>query len=87
MVVLLSFMLTGPSPGTPAMERASKARVMAMYLYSLLLFVDWPQDVSNENGNVSIVVFGDDLLFDFLKPMTEKSLRGKRVARMRNSHL
>jgi len=77
-VSFLFFMLADPNAQTFALEKTG-AKVTAMYLYNFLLFVDWPQDTFDKSDRITIVILGDDLLFDSLKPVMKKRIRGKKV--------
>lgn len=70
------FVLASPGPGTLAFD---KKRVTALYLYNILLFVDWPENAIDESEIICVAVIGDDHMFEFLKPLAGKTMRGRKV--------
>ena len=79
-------LLATPVPFTPAMwtdafalETSQQTKVMALYLYNFLLFVEWPAKTIQENGNLCVNILGNDALFESLKPMNGKPVKGKKL--------
>ena len=71
------FILAGPAPATVA-SKQDQVRA-ALYLYNFLLFVDWPESAFDEKDCVCTAILGDDLLFEALKPMGGKAIKGRKM--------
>ena len=72
----ICFILTGPGAATLAHDQAE---VKALYLYNFLLFVDWPEGAADERKILRVAVTGDDPLFEFLRRMRGKPLKGRKL--------
>ena len=68
--------LASPGPGTLAFKQD---KVKALYLYNFLLFVEWPESAFDEKNCVCTAILGDDLLFEALKPMRGKAMKGRKM--------
>lgn len=68
--------LASPGPGTLAFDQD---KVKALYLYNFLLFVEWPESAFDEKDCTCTAILGDDLLFEALKPMDGKAIKGRKM--------
>ena len=72
----IAFIVLASPPGTLAFEQD---KVKALYLYNFLLFVEWPESAFNDKDCVCTAILGDDLLFEALKPMDGKTIKGRKM--------
>lgn len=80
-LILILFWTTIPSvSSSDDSKKASKHKIEALYLYNFLLFVDWPEDVVSDSNTVKVAIYGDPQLYEALKPMAGKRIRGKELA-------
>ena len=76
---IVFIVLASPGPGTLAFEKADRDEITALYLYNFLLFVEWPASAFNDKDCVCTAILGDDLLFEALKPMNGKTIKGRKM--------
>lgn len=75
--VILYFCITA---GTPACAETPPAgRLMGLYLYNFLLFVDWPEDRFQDRHNMVIRLFGKWNENEFLAGIEGKEIRGRTI--------
>ena len=83
-VAILLFATLMPFPPTMpsdafATTTSPQSEIMALYLYNFLLFVEWPQETFQENGTLRVIILGNHALFESLKPMRGKLIKGKKL--------
>jgi YfiR/HmsC-like len=60
-------------------QNAKEKEISALYLYNFLLFVDWPKTAVSHSDTVKVVIYGDPHLYEALKPMAGRMIRGKKL--------
>lgn len=60
-------------------QNASTHKIRALYLYNFLLFVDWPKTADSHSNTLKVVIYGDPHLYEALKPMNGRMIRGKKL--------
>jgi hypothetical protein len=61
-------------------KNATRCEICALYLYNFLLFVDWPKDVCLGSNTVRISILGAPRIYEAMKPMSGKRIKGKKLA-------
>ena len=57
----------------------NRTELRALYLYNLLLFVDWPAPPFLQNDSFCILVVGDDALYGMIQRLGEKRVQGRKL--------
>ena len=78
-VTILIFGLTTFQSNSHASERISPYRVIGLYLYNFLLFVDWPNEVLDANDKITIGIIGKDHFADAFRPIQGKTVKGRKI--------
>lgn len=78
-VTILIFGLASFQSNSHASERISPYRVIGLYLYNFLLFVDWPNEVLHVNDKITIAVIGTDHLADAFRAIQGKTIKGRKI--------
>lgn len=60
-------------------QNAQTHKIEALYLYNFLLFVDWPKTAGSHSNTIKVVISGDPHLYEALKPMQGRMIRGKKL--------
>ena len=60
-------------------QNAPQHKIRALYLYNFLLFVDWPKTAISHSDTIKVLIYGDPHLYEALKPMAGKMIRGKKL--------
>jgi hypothetical protein len=60
-------------------QNAQEKEISALYLYNFLLFVDWPKTAVSHCNTIKVLIYGDPLLYEALKPLADKMIRGKKL--------
>ena len=60
-------------------QDATGHKIRALYLYNFLLFVDWPKKIPSCSKTIDVVIYGDLKLYEALKPMTGRIVKGKKL--------
>jgi hypothetical protein len=60
-------------------QNAQTHKIEALYLYNFLLFVDWPKTAGSHSNTIKVVISGDPHLYEALKPMQGRVIRGKKL--------
>jgi hypothetical protein len=63
-----------------ALEKPNQSGVAALYLYNFLMFVEWPEGTFHDSKLIQVKIFGNTALFESLKPMIGKIVKGKKLA-------
>ena len=56
-------------------QNPQKQKIMALYLYNFLLFVDWPENAASDT--IKMATYGAPQVYEALKPMSGKTIKGK----------
>ncbi|MCG6881592.1 MAG: YfiR family protein [Deltaproteobacteria bacterium] len=73
--IILSRVSFGHDP-----QNVSLHKITALYLYNFLLFVDWPEKVFSHSNTMRVVIYGDPQLYEAMKPMSGKMIKGKTLS-------
>ncbi|MFP4087611.1 MAG: YfiR family protein [Desulfobacteraceae bacterium] len=76
---ILFFLWEPPALGTFAPEIDNRAEVRALYLYNLLLFVEWPDRLPLKDDPFCILVVGDDSMYEKIQRLDEKRVQGRKL--------
>ncbi len=76
---LIALFLTCICPRTVWSQPTELKNIHTLYLYNLLLFVEWPEFIFDAHPNICIDVIGDLEMYDNLKKLHGKYIRGKRL--------
>lgn len=77
--IILIFGLTSFEANSHALERISPYRIIGLYLYNLLLFVDWPNEAFYTNDKILVGFIGTDHLSETFSPIQGKIIKGRKI--------
>ncbi|MCP4575815.1 MAG: YfiR family protein [Deltaproteobacteria bacterium] len=78
-ILILSWVIMPQVSRSSEHQNAQKKKISALYLYNFLLFVDWPKIAVSHSDTIKVVIYGDPHLYEALKPMADKMIRGKKL--------
>ena len=78
-VTILICGLTSFQSNSHASERISPNRIIGLYLYNFLMFVDWPHGVPYVNDKITIGIIGKDHFADAFRPIQGKTVKGRKI--------
>jgi hypothetical protein len=78
-VTILIFVFTSFQSNSHTSERISPYRIIGLYLYNFLMFVDWPNEVLDVNDKITIGIFGTDHFADTFIPIQGKTIKGRKI--------
>jgi hypothetical protein len=74
-----AFFLAANYSSAPLAQQRTEDRLIRLYLYNFLLFVDWPSDISDDMETVRIAVLGRHVPSGFLQELHGKTIKGKKL--------
>lgn len=81
-IFLMLSLMVGMGVHAPERIAAQEAKIpslKAFYLYNLLLFVDWPENTFKKGDPLCIAIVGDDLLYQHLQRLSQKTVKGQKL--------
>jgi uncharacterized protein DUF4154 len=79
LTLIISWVITPQVSLSSEPQNSPKKEISALYLYNFLLFVDWPKTAVSHRDTIKAVIYGDPHLYEELKPMAGRRIRGKKL--------
>ena len=77
--LILSFIIMPRVSFSHDAQNVPTHKIRALYLYNFLLFVEWPKTADSPSNTLKVVIYGDPHLYEALKPMKGRMIRGKKL--------
>lgn len=78
-VIMACWLFLTGSPASSTEVQSTQDKLMALYLYNFILFVDWPAGKFSADNQIKVAIIDDPEFYEALKPMEGGVIRGKKL--------